>query len=262
MCDLESIALSAGDYGQAVGTLTHTQSGYLLAAHMEGRLHGPNSELGGDTALVIGLDEPPLGEVVTVRGLWNGSQIVDAELFDAHVGVKPPPLLDPATFRDMEGVAERGDILRAEVLDACDELRGTSLLSFVAVPGPRGWYGLACGTDRKEALARLSPLVDPYLVVTESEWTLAELEEAERLISESEDVRGLGVFWDDRGRYRAHCVLHHLEPGLASTLRTLPKGTVHVETWLTRTTPAGMAGVSTSSTGISPASSQATPSSV
>ncbi|PVE65336.1 hypothetical protein DC432_13105 [Microbacterium testaceum] len=197
-----------------------------------------------------------------MRGLWNGSQIVDAELFDAHVGVKPPPLLDPATFRDMEGVAERGDILRAEVLDACDELRGTSLLSFVAVPGPRGWYGLACGTDRKEALARLSPLVDPYLVVTESEWTLAELEEAERLISESEDVRGLGVFWDDRGRYRAHCVLHHLEPGLASTLRTLPKGTVHVETWLTRTTPAGMAGVSTSSTGISPASSQATPSSV
>lgn len=255
MCDLESIALSAGDYAQAVGTLTYTQSGYLLAAHMEGRHHEANRELGGETALVIGLDEPPLGEVVTVRGLWNGSQIVDAELFDTRVVVKPPPLLDPATFRDVEGVAERGEILRAEVLDACDELRGTSLLSFVAVPGPRGWYGLACGTDPQKALARLSPLLGPYLVVTDSEWTLDELEAAEQLISESEDVRGLGVFWDDRGRYRAHCVLHRLEPELASTLRTLPEGTVHVETWLTRATPA-------SSTGISPASSPADPSSV
>jgi hypothetical protein len=232
MPHLDSIAVSPGDITSAVGSLTRTSSGHLLTAHLEGRYLKLSGELGGETAHVEGLIEPPLGEVVTVRGIWTGFEIVEARVSEGEVGVEPPRPIDPRAFSEVSGTATRSDILRAEVLDMCDALRGRSLVSFVAVPGPRGWFGLASAVDTEDVLVHLGPLLSPHLLVTASEWTLEQLQQVESLISDDENVRNFGTYWDTSGRYRAECLLHHLTPELAASLDAFPAGIAHVHVWL------------------------------
>lgn len=232
MTYFESIAVSPGGAVTAVGTLASVRSGHVLAAHMEGDYQELSRELGGDSVLVQGLIDPPLGEVVTVRGTWSGAKISEARVAKGQAGIAPPAGLDPGYFGGVPGAAERSDVLRAEVLERCDSLRGNAMVSFVAVPGPRGWFGLAAAVDTEVVQARLGALLGSHLLVVPSEWTLGQLKEVERCLSSEKSVRNIGAGWDPFGRYRVHCLLHHLTPELAALLDAFPPGAVHVQVWL------------------------------
>lgn len=232
MSYLDSMAIRPGAAVRAVGTLARARSGHVLTAWMEGVYGELSRELGGDTAPVEGLASPPLDQVVTVCGVWTGAEIVDAQILEGRVGVRPHQSLDPHRFPAVPGVAEQLDILRAEVLEACDPLRGRSLLSFVAVPGPQGWFGLAAATDAEDVRAQLRPLLHPHFLVTESAWTLGQAEEVERVLSADHNVRNFGMFWDVDGRFRAHGLLHHMTPELAASLDAFPAEIAHVSAWL------------------------------
>ncbi|WP_295835176.1 hypothetical protein [uncultured Microbacterium sp.] len=232
MSYLDSMAISPGDAVRAVGKLGTARSGHVLTARMEGIYLELSRALGGETAHVKGLADPPLDEVVTVRGTWTGSEISDGRVFAARVDLRPHESLNPRRFPQVPGVAQQSDILRAKVLEACEPLRGRSLLSFVAVPGPRGWFGLAAATDAEEVRDQLGPLLHPHLLVTESAWTLGQVEEVESVLGADDNVRNIGMFWDVDGRFRANGLLHHVTPELAASLDAFPAEIAHVCAWL------------------------------
>lgn len=233
LTDFASLAVVPGDVVVAVGTLTRAPRGHVLTAHMAGLYGELGRELGVDTARVTGLTNPPLDEVVTVRGVWTGSEIEEPEISEGQAGIGPPPSFNPDAFSEVPGTAARSEVLRPEVLWECDALRGDVLVSFVAVPGPHGWFGLASAVDVEVVAARLGALLSPYLLVTKSEWTLSQLQEIERRLGEAkQNLRNVGSGWDTRGRYRVKGLLHHLLPELAASLSGYPRGSVHVDVWL------------------------------
>lgn len=230
--DLEP--LRVGDRVCATGVLREDGSSHRLLLRGEG-IYGELFNATDDlTTPVIGLTGAPLGGMVTVRGVWTGEAIVEAVASEGGRGVSIFARLDESRFAGVEGVGTRSEILRPEVLDACDGIRGGALVQFLALRGPRGWFGLASALDVAAVRTVLGPLLGAHLHVVRSEWSLTDVYEAQDAASVvTDDIYESGAGWDADGRFRAHMLVHHISPELAAAVKRFPAEILHVEAWLT-----------------------------
>lgn len=225
----------AGDRVVAAGVLVEEGSSHRLLLRGEG-LYG---ELVGETdafALpVSGLAGPQPSGMVTVRGVWTGEAVVDATVAEGGRGVESCARLDKMSFPEVGGVPTRSEILRGDVLEACDALRGDALVAFLAARGPQGWFGLASAVDVAAVRDALEPLLGPYLHVVPSAWTLDQVNEAESAaIETAPEPYAFGIGWDDEGRFRSQVLVHHVSPELASVVARFPHDILHVAAWVRR----------------------------
>ncbi|MDQ1135778.1 hypothetical protein QE410_000577 [Microbacterium sp. SORGH_AS 1204] len=235
MHDARQQAVVVGDRVVAAGLLVEDGASHRLLLRGEGLY----AELLGETdafALpVSGLTGPQPSGMVTVRGVWTGEAVVDAVVAEGGRGVASYARLDKMSFPEVSGVSTRSEILRGDVLKACDALRGDALVAFLAARGPRGWFGLASAVDVAAVRDALEPLLGPYLHVVPSTWTLDQVNEAESAaIETAPEPYAFGIGWDDEGRFRSQVLVHHVSPELASVVARFPYDILHVAAWVRR----------------------------
>lgn len=234
MENVGSEALMVGDRASAAGLLVEDGPAHRLIVRGEGR-YGEFFNAREHAALPVrGLVSPLLSRMVTVRGTWTGDAIVDADATDGGRGIEPPPRLEPTRLAEVDGTNDRSDILRDDVLTACETIRGGALVAFVAERGPRGWFGLASAVDTSRVQEVLGGLLGTHLHIVPNPWSLDEIDAAQDAALEKVEPFQFGYFWDDDGHFRAEMVVQHVSPALASVREDLPVGILHVATWLRR----------------------------
>ncbi|MCJ1707795.1 hypothetical protein [Microbacterium sp. VKM Ac-2923] len=224
-----------GDRVSAAGILVEDGTAHRLLLRGEGLYH----ELVGETDFfalpVSDLTGAQPSGMVTVHGVWTGEAIVDAVASEGGRGVRSFPRLEGTSFPDVDGVSDRSEILRPEVHEACDAIRGDALVALLAARGPRGWFGLASAVDVDAVREVLAPLLGSHLHVVASAWTREEVEQAENAaIATEPEPYTFGMGWDIDGRFRALVLVHHVSPALASVVARFPDEILHVEAWLRR----------------------------
>lgn len=232
--DLEPVL--AGDRVVATGILREDEFSRRLLLRGEG-VYG---ELFDQTdSFGIPVDGPRSASVdrmVTVRGVWTGEAIVDADVTDGGRGVALFPQITQGSFPDVDGVPDRAEILRSDVQDACDTIRNGALVAFLAARDEKGWFGLASAVDVEAVRTTLEPLLGTHLHVVPSSWSSDQICEAQDAASAAAaaEIFESGAGWDADGRFRAHMLVHHITPALAVALEPFPAELMHVEAWLTR----------------------------
>lgn len=223
-----------GDRVVAVGALRRSGSSHLLLLRGEdvyGELFNTTDSV---TTPVEGLTGAQPDGTVTVRGVWTGDAIVDAEAGRGGRGVALPPQIDRRSFPDVDGVPDRAQILRTEVHDACEAVRDGALVALLAARSERGWFGLASAVDVEAVRAALEPVLGPYLHVVPRAWSSTQVWEAQEATSAVTEPLEAGAGWSADGRFRAHMLVHHISPRLAAEVKRHPPGIVHVESWVKR----------------------------
>lgn len=234
MPNIDLTPVVIGDRVSAAGILREDGSSHRLLMRGEG-LYGELFNTSDEFATpVIGLTGPTTGDMVTVHGVWTGEAIVDGVVAEGGRGVATFTLLDEGRFADVGGVEHRSEILRAEVLDACDGIRGGALVQFLALRGPRGWFGLASAQDVSAVQSILGPLLGEHLEVVPSDWSLEDVYDAQSAASAVTEIYESSAGWDADGRFRAQMLVHHISPELTVVAQRLPAEILHVEAWLKR----------------------------
>ncbi|MDQ1084875.1 MULTISPECIES: hypothetical protein [Microbacterium] len=236
----ELVPVDVGDRVTATGLLRRDGSSYCLVMRGEG-VYGEFFNAADDFAVlpVDGLIGAQQSGMVTVRGVWTGEGISEAIATRGGRGVAPFDGLREDRFADVDGVRDRSAILRREVLDACDMMRGGALVAFLAARGQRGWFGLASAVDVTAVRARLEPLLGRHLHVVRSEWSLDQVHLAEdQALASEPDPYEFGTGWDADGRFRARVLVRRISPRLASVVNRFPADILHVEAWVKHAGPA------------------------
>lgn len=229
-----SQGLSVGDRASASGLLLEEGAEYRLILRGED-IYGELFNRSEYAALPVrGLESPPLNRMVTVRGTWTGDSLEGASVEEGGRGIAPPQRIEARQFDDVDGAKDRSDILRDDVLEACETIRGGALVSFVAIRGSNGWFGLASAVDAVRVQEVLGAVLGTRLLVVPSPWTLNEIEGAQDEALKVVEPYQFGSFWDDDARFRGEMVVHHISPELASLLEERPTGILRVEPWLRR----------------------------
>lgn len=228
--DLQPVRV--GDRVSAAGILREDGSSHRLLMRGEG-VYG---ELFNATDYFVmpvrGLTGAQPDGVVTVRGVWTGEAIIDGNATDGGRGVALFSQITRRSFPDVAGVADRSEILRREVQEACGTIHDGALVASLAARSEKGWFLLAAAVDVEAVRAALEPVLGPHLLVVPSAWSRDQVREAEDAASAVTEAFQSGVGWDTDGRFRAHILVHHISPELAAAVKRYPAEIVHVEAWL------------------------------
>lgn len=234
MHNAEVEAVRVGDRVSAAGVLREGESSRLLLMRGEGVYGELFNETDFFAMPVEGLTGVQPDGMVSVRGVWTGRAIVDADATDGGRGVALFPQISRSSFPDVDGADDRSEILRSEVHEACDGIRDGALVALLAARSEKGWYGLASAVDVETVRAALEPLLGTRLHVVPSAWSRDHVDQAQTAASEVVEPFQSGTGWDADGRFRAHMLVHHITPELAAVVNRFPAEILHVEAWMKR----------------------------
>lgn len=178
-------------------------------------------------------------EIVTVRGIWTGEALTEAEVVDRFAPVALPENLgdraDPAIIP--AGRRSRQAIVDADLLAALDDLRETTLLSYVGHRTASGWIGVASATDRRPVDAILRPRLDDAYSVVHTEWSPRDLDAIDEVFSpdglESE-ILEIGRFIDPAGRLKGCALVRLVTPQMAAALARFSPDALVLTSWMQR----------------------------
>ena len=179
-------------------------------------------------------------DVVTVKGIWTGESIQNANVVSLIAPISMPDRLGDRIDPDIvpAGRLARNEILSPTVLALTQELSDETLLFYCAHRMTDGWFGIACVTDSEPVEQALKPILGDALAVVKVDWTPRDLKLIDVFFEEYDFADGLlffGKFMHPAGQFTACALVRIITPEMASALAPVDPKAIILTSWIQKT---------------------------